>query len=506
MRFLRPALSLASLALICRLLAPAFAADAPKPPTPEKPAEKAAPALSLLPAESVTHHQIALAGKELHYTATAGTLALRDDKGEKEADIFYVSFTLDGVTDKAHRPITYVFNGGPGAAAAYLNIGAIGPRALDFGGAGRPQPIADEVRDNPDTWLPFTDLVFIDPAGTGYSRAVNDEASKRLWSVDGDLDALAKIIRLHLTKSDRLASPVYLVGESYGGFRAARLAGMLARQEGVSAAGILLISPALEFEMLSGDRFDLLPWALRLPSYAAVEIAAHTPPTPAALTDAEHFALGDYLVGLASPAASRPENFYARVAALIGIDEPTVARWRGRVPPGAYAKARRRAESEIVSSYDGTVTAPDPDPASPFAEEDPVLDGTIAPFTRAFTAYAQGELGYRTDLGYRLLDRDVNRHWQWREGEHGDRHDLGAADALARALSLQPHLKLLIAHGLTDLTTPYMMSRYIVDHLPSNVTAERVTLKLYDGGHMMYLRQGSRHELREDAAAFYGGS
>ena len=492
----RPALSLASLMVLFCLGAPALAEDAPKNAA-------AAPAQLLPAADAITHHKLKLAGGELSYTAAAGTLALRDDKDEKQADIFYLAFTLDGVSDRAQRPITYAFNGGPGAASAYLDIGALGPRALDFGASGRPEPAVARVGDNPDTWLPFTDLVFIDPVGTGYSRA-NTDAAKKLWSVGPDLEALGQVIRLHLARADRLTSPVYLVGESYGGFRAARLAHLLAQREGIAAAGIMLVSPALEFRLMNGDRFDVLPWALRLPSYAAVTLEAKHALTPEALAEAERFALGDYLTGLAAGNRATPDGFYARIADLTGLDAGTIARWGGRVPPGAYVKALRRADGQILSRYDAAIAAPDPNPASPYGEDDPVLEGTIAPFTRAFTAYARDELAYVTDLPYTLLSHEVGRHWEWREGDSGNRRDTGAADALARALAQQQHLKVLVAHGLTDLVTPYMMSRYVVDHLPSAVTAERVTLKLYPGGHMMYLRSGSRHELHEDAAAFYG--
>ncbi|HUH84439.1 MAG TPA: septum formation initiator [Stellaceae bacterium] len=491
-----------ALLLLLLLAFPAAAEDKPdKPAAP--PAAKASTATPPF-ADAITHHRLSLAGNAT-YTATAGTIALKDDKGEKEADIFYVAFTLDNA-NSATRPITYAFNGGPGAASAYLDIGALGPRALDFGPSGRPEPAVDHVADNPDSWLPFTDLVFIDPAGTGFSRAANQEEAKKLYSVDPDLDALAQVIRLHLVHSNRLNSPVYLVGESYGGFRAARLAQSLASDQGIAATGVMLISPVIEFRLMTGDRFDVLSWALRLPSYAAVARESKGAITPETLEGAERFAMSDYLVGLAAGPQAMPDHFYDRVATMTGLDEATVARWRGRIPPAAYAKALRRRDGELVSRYDGTVAIPDPNPSSAYGEDDPILDGTIAPFTRAFTAYAKDELGVDTDLSYRLLNNEVGRHWQWREGNgegRGDRRDIGAADALARALSLQPHLKLLIAHGLTDLTTPYMMSRYVIDHLPANLTGERVTLKLYPGGHMMYLRSASRHQLHDDAAAFY---
>jgi len=459
-----------------------------------------------LPADATTHHTLGIAGEEIAYTAVAGTLPLTDDKGDKAAEIFYTAFLRENV-EASGRPITYAFNGGPGAASAYLDIGALGPRALDFGASGKPLPAVDRVNDNPDSWLSFTDLVFIDPVGTGYSRALGgEESARKLWSVRPDLDALARIIRLHLTRSGRLASPVYLVGESYGGFRAARLSQQLARDEGIAVRGVMLVSPVLEFRLMSGDEFDLLPWALHLPAYAAVALEAKGALSPEALAPAEHFALGDYLTGLAAGNGDTEatRHLYAGIAELIGVDEKLVERWHGRIPTGAYVKEMGRAKGEVLSRYDGSVAGLDPDPRSDRAEDDPVLDGSIAPFTRAFLAYCRDELGFKTDRTYELLNGEVGQHWNWQDGHTSGRNALGAADALRRALALHPKMHVLIAHGLTDLTTPYMMSRYVVDHLPSRLTQSRIELKLYAGGHMMYLRSASRHRLREDAAAFYG--
>ncbi|HYM04557.1 MAG TPA: septum formation initiator [Stellaceae bacterium] len=467
----------------------------------EAPAKPAAPARHW-PADSVTHHSVHVGEVDISYTATAGTLPLRNDKGETQAEIFYTAFLRDNVGDSTQRPISYVFNGGPGAASAYLDIGALGPRALDFGTSGKPSPAIDRVGDNPDTWLPFTDLVFLDPVGTGFSRTTGgDNAEKKFWSVRGDLDALAQTVRLHLARIDRLASPVYLVGESYGGFRAARLAQQMARDEGVAAAGILLISPALEFRLMSGDALDLLPWALHIPAFAAVTLEAKGALTPEALVPAERFALGAYLTSLAAAPrdAETEQHFYAEIAAFIGLDEKIVARWRGRVPLSAYAKELHRGDGQVVSRYDGSISGADPDPRSDRLEDDPILDASVAPFARAFTTYARDELGFVTDLGYEMLNGEVNQHWDWQ----GSRGALGATDELRRALALHPKMRVLIAHGLTDLTTPYMMSRYIIDHLPANLTLSRVQLALYPGGHMMYLRAPSRHRLHDDAEAFF---
>src|SRR5690348_9649574 len=228
-----------------------------------------------LPADAVTTHSITVGGRTLAYTATAGALALTNEKGDKTADIFFVSYTLDGAP-RASRPITIAFNGGPGAGAAYLQVGALGPRILDYG-TGRELPFTSgKVIDNPDTWLDLTDLVFIDPVDSGYSRSTlsEDETRKEFLGVKSDLDAVGRIIHQLLAKLDRLDSPLYLAGESYGGFRAARLPRLLASEEGLVVRGAVLISPALEFSMLGRGDFNPMPFVVRLPSYAAVTLEA----------------------------------------------------------------------------------------------------------------------------------------------------------------------------------------------------------------------------------------
>jgi carboxypeptidase C (cathepsin A) len=481
-------------------LAPALhAQDGPRREGPPQ----AAPHRTLLPADSVSDHQVTVAGRTIAYSATAGTLDLTDDQGETTAEIFYVSFTLANAGDKQRRPVSYVFNGGPGAASAFLDIGAIGPRALEFGADGTLPPKSDRVADNPDTWLPFTDLVFVDPVGTGWSRATDaDKAPKQFWTVSTDLDALADIIRLHLTKTGRLTSPVYLVGESYGGFRAARLAHDLATDHGIAPAGVMMISPVLQFGLMNGGPLDVLPFALRLPSYAAATMGDKSL-EPGALADAEQFALHDYLVALAAGPrqGAAAEPVYHKLAQLTGLDEDRIAEWGGRIPVGAYLDDIHRRDGRVASVYDATVSSPDPNPTNDDAHDDPVLDAAIAPFTSAFVAYARDELGYKTDQPFELLNYDVGRHWDW--GGRGAQRTIGASDALRRALALEPGLKVLIAHGVADLQTPYMMSRYVKDHMP-DALGDRIALKLYAGGHMLYLHADSRHRLHDDAASFYG--
>jgi carboxypeptidase C (cathepsin A) len=488
----------------------------PVPPGTEKPhpeAKQSEPQdrkAASLPADATTAHTLMLDGHPLAYSATAGTLALASEKGERSADIFYVAYTLDGAP-RASRPITIAFNGGPGAGAAYLHVGALGPRVLDYG-TGRELPFTSgKVIDNPDTWLDLTDLVFIDPVESGYSRSTlsEDETRKEFLGVKPDLEVIGRIIHQLLAKLDRLDSPLYLVGESYGGFRAARLPRILAAEEGLVVRGAVLVSPALELSLLGRGDFNPMPYVVRLPSYAAVMLEAQGKLSPAALAEAEHFALGDYLTGIVTPAtdAAAAERFYQEVADLIGVPEPTVARFRGRVPLGVFLKEARHGDQSLASRYDGSVAAPDAYPASYSAGDsgDPVLAGLNGPLTSGFVSYARDELNFKTDRRYILLNGEVARHWSWREGNGGGfgQDGAGATDDLREGLALEPRLHVLIAHGMTDLQTPYLGSRYVISQLPERLTRDRVTVTLYPGGHMMYLRPASRAALHHDARAIY---
>jgi len=466
------------------------------------------PSAAALPADAVTTHAITIEGRELAYTATAGSLALTNDKGERTAEIFYVAYRLNG-TPKASRPITIAFNGGPGAGSAYLQVGALGPRVLDYGD-GRELPFTSgKVIDNPDTWLDLSDLVFVDPVETGYSRSTlsEDETHKQFLGVRQDLDAMGRIVHQLLVHLDRLDSPVYLAGESYGGFRAARLPRLLAANEGIVVRGAVLISPALEFSLLGRGETNPMPSVVRIPSYAAVALEAQGKLTPAALADAERFALGDYLTGIVTPATdpAAAERFYQSIADLIGVPEPTVARFRGRVPVGVFVKEARHGDQALLSRYDGSVAAPDPYPSSYTSEGgDPVLAGISGPLTSGFVNYARDELNFKTDRRYLLLNGELSRHWTWREGEGAfGQGGADASDDLREGLALEPRLRVLIAHGMTDLQTPYLGSRYVISQLPEKLTRDRVTLALYAGGHMMYLRPASRAALHHDARAIY---
>jgi carboxypeptidase C (cathepsin A) len=467
---------------------------------------KPAAAPDALPARVETRHTIALEGRPLDYRAVAETIGLTTPKGEPAASIYTVSYLADR-PDGARNPVAFVFNGGPGAASVYLHLGALGPRILETPATGAVPPPPVHLVDNPSTWLPFTDLVFIDPVGTGFSRGEGkgDNPDKSYWNVDSDLNSLDAVVRRWLTRHERWSSPVFLVGESYGGLRAAAMARRLSREVGVTVSGLVLVSPALDTALLHAGISNLLAPAFELPSYAAAATAFSGKATPAeAAETAAGFALSDYLAGLAGLRGIPPKDdpFIARVARLIGLPGEVVRRQRGRVPSRVFARELRRPEGEIVSVYDATVARPtEVDPRADDAG-DPVLDAATAAYTAAFDTYAPAVLGYRTEQPYRVLAHEVAQQWNW---DHAGGGGLGIAlSSLRDALLARPETRVLIANGRYDLVTPYLASRWLVDQLgiPDQLRAQ-IRLRVYEGGHMMYMRPGSRAALAADAAELF---
>jgi len=465
--------------------------------------------LSMLPPVARTDHSIRVDGHMLAYSAEAGTLPLIGSDGGTMARMFYVAYDVkpaNGEKTADGRPITFVFNGGPGAASAYLQLGAIGPRILKTAPDGAFLPPPQELADNPDTWLGMTDLVFVDPVGTGYSRAAPGHKDSDFWGVDEDASAMAAFIRLYLQHAGRTASPVYLAGESYGGFRAALLAKTLQEDVGISPSGIVMISPALEFSFVYGSDFRPLNFALSLPSMAAVHLqgtGVEGADLAKKLGDVEHYALGDYLTALTSGLEAGGEKASARVADMTGLPLDFVKRNNARISASAFAREYEKSTGRELSLYDGTIATADLSPASPRDRTpDPVLDRSVPVVTSAFVHYVRTDLNYRTDVSYRLLNREVSGKWDYGGGKSSQGY-AGSLDDLQEARSLNPDLKVLIANGYTDLVTPFMVSRYLVSQLPTLPGAEPIRTETYEGGHMLYLRPDSRHRLREDAASLF---
>lgn len=469
-----------------------------------------------LPARVATRHTMTLGDHRLDYEAIAETLPVTDGKGATTASIFMVSYLADAETANGtisstagERPVSFVFNGGPGAASVFLQLGALGPQILETPESGAvPNPPVRLV-DNPASWLGFTDLVFVDPVGTGFSRGKGKEENpdKPFWDVRADIASLDSAIRLWLARHQRWTSPVYLVGESYGGFRAAAMAQTLPHDVDVIVKGLVLISPALDLSALQQTERDLLAAAFVLPSYAATAAAYDAPLSGRDIANAERYALSDYLVGLAAVKGqpSPGDPFISRVAEITGVSADIVRQYRGRIPRHVFAREIRRSQREVVSLYDSTIVRP-AGPEGGENENDPVLRPAVAAYGTAFNAYLADTLGVHTDLPYRVLPRDVSQQWNWQgERQHGG--DGLAMSSLQAALLEHPATKVLIANGRYDLVTPYLASHWLVDQLEvPAATRAAIQLRVYEGGHMVYMRPHSRLLLARDAAELYGAA
>jgi len=504
--------SLRSCLLLAALLLGAAAhAQAPAEPgtPPARPAPPTPTTAKPLPADATTQHTLELPGRTLHFSATAGAIRLTDDKDAQRADIAFIAYRLDGAEPRS-RKVTFVLNGGPGFASGWLQVGAVGPWRIPLGGEATAPSASPEPIPNAETWLDFTDLVFIDPADTGYSRVLtsNDDARKRLFSVNGDISYLAETIRLWLDRFDRNVSPKYILGESYGGFRAPRLARELASVQGVGMSGLVLVSPALN---ISGPNyaFDPFYYVNRLPSMTAAARAAHGPTgntmTRAQLADVEHYAETDFLQdatqGERDPAVI--ERRSARVAAFTGLDPALVRRYHGLIDNQVFLHELDRAAGRVSSAYDATITSVDPWPLWTMSEyPDPVLEGLKAPVGSAMVAIYETQLNWRPPYVYRLESPTAGRQWDWGRGVMDAPQ---SASFMRSALALDPHLHVLIAHGLFDLVTPYFATQLLLDQIPPAGLGERVRLVTYPGGHMFYTQDASRAGFREDARKLFAG-
>jgi carboxypeptidase C (cathepsin A) len=456
-----------------------------------------------LPPEAVTSHVLELSDRTIHFTAKAGAIRLSDAKtGSPVADVAYVAFLKDG-EDPAKRPLTFAINGGPGAGSVWLDLGALGPWRLPLVGAALAPSAPAVTAANADTWLDFTDLVFIDPPDTGYSRILtqDDSARKSFFSISGDINALAVVMRKWLVENKRLASPKFIVGESYGGFRGPTLARRLADAEGIGIDGLVLISPVLDFSWFEGTNNPLI-YAAHLPSLTATARGLTGLDERKNLADVEAYAAGPYVVDLLrgerDPAVL--DQVSAKVAGFIGLDQAFVRRLAGRVDTGSFDRERDRAAGRVASPYDSLVTGFDPNPhAATSHYSDPVLDALRPPLASAMANIYETQLNWFVDARYEALNVQVARDWDWGQGQPEVIGDL------KQDLALDPRFRVLIAHGLTDEVTPYFATQLLIDQIPPMGDPNRLRLAVYGGGHMVYALDQSRAALRADAQRLIEG-
>jgi carboxypeptidase C (cathepsin A) len=458
-----------------------------------------------MPADVTTHQSVALPGRTLAFAATAGSITIADAQDTPQAAIGFTAYVLDGA-DKTTRPVTFVVNGGPGASSAWLQLGMAGPWRLPLDGAHGAPSAPPVLIPNAETWLDFTDLVFIDPPGSGYARFLvsGEDVRKRFWSVDGDIDAISEAIRRWLDEAGRRAAPKYILGESYGGFRGPRLVQTLARSQGVGIVGLVLVSPALDSGGGS-DAFDPLSRAVLLPTIVAAERAKNGPVTRTMLADAEAYAGGDYLVSLlrgeADPA--EVEARAKRVAELTGLDPALVAKRHGWLLRNEMRRALNEGTGRVSGLYDATVTAADPYPIAVDASAPDASLGMLeAPLTAAVVDLTRERLGWKPDGTYQVLNQNVARAWDFgRDHGFGSGHP-ESLRALRWDLAADPNLHVIVAHGLYDMVTPYFLTQLQLRQVIAG--ADRVGLLTYPGGHMFYLRDAGRIGLRAEVKAMFG--
>jgi carboxypeptidase C (cathepsin A) len=452
------------------------------------------------PADKTVRETTTVDGRKIAYDATVGSLPVLDEKGKTIADVMFVAYTMPG----KDRAVTFALNGGPGASSVYLNLGALGPKRVQFGAEGNSPSDPATAIDNPGTWLDFTDLVFIDPVGTGFSHAriPEAEAKKKFYSTAADIDYLSRIIYDWLVKNGRLTSKKYLVGESYGGFRGPRITHTLQTRLGVAMNGLVLVSPYLDPSANDNGDLSPLPWMLTLPSIAAANLERQGKLTDATMADIVAYTRGDYvtdlLKGRSDPQST--ERIVRRVTELSGLDPAFVRRAGGRLETQAYLREVFRAEGKLGSRYDSNVTGWDPFPFSPDQRtNDPILDAIIAPTTTAMVDFITRTVGWKYSARYNALSYEVNRLWE-RDGAEANK---GSVEQLRQSVAIDSKLQVLIVHGWGDLSCPFMASKLIVDQMPLMGDPNRVQVKEYPGGHMFYSRGDSQAALRRDVMKVY---
>ncbi|MGE5299526.1 MAG: S10 family peptidase [Acidobacteriota bacterium] len=451
----------------------------------------------------VTRHKIIIGGRELDYTATSGRLPIMNDAGDTEAEIFFIAYTAGSSARGSRRPLLFLFNGGPGASSVWLHLGAAGPRRVQMLADGSMPPPPYVLVDNEFTWLDKADLVFIDPVGTGYSRAVKPELTKKFTSVSGDIDSVGRFIRLYLTQYERWSSPLILVGESYGTFRAAGLSEYLI-EHGISLNGIIMISAVMNFQTISFDRGNDLPYVLFLPSYTATawyhkKLAPQTD-LDKILEAVKAWTETDYVTALGKGDRLSPgerEAIAEKLAEFTGLSKAFIDNHNLRIDRRSFVNELLRKERQVVGYMDSRFTAPNLAPEGP-SGFDPTIATIRPPFTATFNNYVRGELGFKSDLEYFTLGGGIG-HWDWDvKNSYAD-----ATDYLRDTFAKNPYMKLFIATGCFDLATPYLSTEYTLSHLGlTPALGDNITTRRYLSGHMMYLDGSSISQLKHDVSQF----
>ncbi len=471
-----------------------------------------------------TKHKVKINKKEIKYTATTGTIVLSyestnqtDKKGEFEgkkpkAEIFFTSYIKDGVKNKNKRPITFAFNGGPGSASVWLHMGMLGPKLVKLNDTGYTQP-PFELSDNKYSLLDETDLVFIDPVGTGYSRPVEGEKGKDFHNLDKDVESLAYFIRLYISRNERWLSPKYLAGESYGTTRSAALSGFLQERLGVYLNGLILISSVLDFSTIRFANNNDLPYSLYLPTYAAsayyhkkLSESLLKMPLEELLAEVEEFVANEYLRALwlgSSLAPQARKDIISKLSYYTGLSKDFLDKTDLRINIMNFCKELLRNDNKTIGRLDSRFKGVDKSGITANFEFDPSMAAITGPYTATFNDYIRKNLEYKNDIPYEILSYEVFSNWTWnKENEYVD-----VAETLRKAISMNPHLKVHITNGYYDLATPYFATEYTFKHMGlAKELEENISMSYYQAGHMMYLHEPSLKKLKSELVKFIESS
>ncbi len=464
-----------------------------------------------------TAHQVEIAGKAVAYTATAGRMLLREEEGRKRASFFFTAYSRDDVDDPANRPIVFSFNGGPGSSSVWLHLGAFGPRRVLMDDEGFRVPPPGRLVANEHSILDVADLVFIDPVGTGFSRAIPGEEAKKFHHFKKDIESVGDFIRTYLTRHERWASPKFLAGESYGTTRSAGVAAHLFSRHGLYFNGLVLVSSTLNFQTIGFDsstwtfnRGNDLPYVVFLPTYAAaawyhgrLEDDLQSLPLREFLDVVEKFAAGDYALALFQGdrlSGDEAADIARRVARFTGLSPEYVSRYDSRIEILRFCKELLRDQNRTIGRLDARYTGIDRFKDGDAFEADPSMDATMGVYTSALNDYVRRELGYESELPYEILSVETNENWDYEDFKNAY---VDVSEKLRETMSRNPHMKVFVACGYYDLATPHFATEYTFSHLGLDPgLRDNVDMAYYEAGHMMYVRIESLAKVAADVRTF----
>ncbi len=483
---------------------PLLADENKKGPAPKTEAGK-------IPGEktSVTHHVVTIGSKKVSYTATAGTLHLKKEDDKATAAVFYIAYTRDDVKEKGTRPITFSFNGGPGSSSVWLHLGLLGPKRVLMDDEGHPLPPPSSLIPNEYSLLDRSDLVFIDPVGTGYSRAAPGEDAKQFYGVEEDIQSVGEFVLRYVTRNQRWSSPKFLIGESYGTTRASGLVNYLQGRHGMYFNGIMLVSVILNFQTARFDSGNDLPYILFLPTYTATAAYHGKLETSLGsdlekiLDEARAFSLGEYATALLEGDALSPEKrerITTQLARFTGLSTDYIQASNLRITIRDFVDELLRKDYRRAGRLDSRFKGINRNNTPFNFRLDPSYSAIQGPYTATFNDYVRHDLKFESELTYEILGGNIN---SWNRDSFEGRY-VDVSDRLRQAMIQNPSLKIFVANGYYDLATPFFATEYTFNHLNLGPKLRgNISMGYYEAGHMMYIRKASLIKLRDDLTTFF---